>query len=620
MPIISPVEARSVRGRLLLTGITVALTIGAVTMVYPFLVMLGGSVTSEMDATDMRVVPKYLYNVNELYRKFLETKYYQNVTDLNMAHGTGDFSFATATLPAHFDPATAEKVKQFIEEADLPFYWQNLGGIVGVKTVPRPLRELQSRLRQHFHGDMTEASKQIGIAIASWLDVQVPEPQWMNTQYNYQPSPLYDIYFQMLKAAPPADRQLMSVTGYFLSTVIFPKYGQTNVKAYNKAHKRQLQNYSDFELPQTVPGEDQPVLRQEWINFARTDLNPSFITLSGVDLGQYHDFLKGRYDVIGHLNSSWGTHYADFAAIELPDGRHWLSGAERVDFKEFMEKQPPETLRLTGPEYAWSAWLAKKQAVASASGGGAVSADPQRVPIEQLEYAFAKAHQWSLRWEYASRNFIIVLQQLLFQGRALVNTLILCVLMIVTALIINPLAAYAMSRFRLPGTYKVLLILMATISFPPMVATIPTFIMLRDIGWLNTFWALFIPSAANGYMVFLLMGFFDSLPRELYEAAEIDGFSEMRMFFQLTLALSKPILAVVALGAFSAAYTMFLYALIVCPRPDMWLISVWLFQFQQQADSSAVFASILITAIPTLIVFLLCQNVIMKGIVIPTEK
>jgi ABC-type glycerol-3-phosphate transport system permease component len=106
----------------------------------------------------------------------------------------------------------------------------------------------------------------------------------------------------------------------------------------------------------------------------------------------------------------------------------------------------------------------------------------------------------------------------------------------------------------------------------------------------------------------------------LYEAAEIDGFSEMRMFFQITLALSKPILAVVALGAFTAAYTMFLYALIVCPRPDMWLLSVWLFQFQQQSNSSTVFASILIAAIPTLVVFLLCQNIIMRGIVIPTEK
>jgi multiple sugar transport system permease protein len=116
------------------------------------------------------------------------------------------------------------------------------------------------------------------------------------------------------------------------------------------------------------------------------------------------------------------------------------------------------------------------------------------------------------------------------------------------------------------------------------------------------------------------MGFFDSLPRELYEAAEIDGFSEIRMFFQITLALSKPILAVVALGAFTSAYTMFLYALIVCPRPDMWLLSVWLFQFQQQANSSTVFASILIAAIPTLVMFLLCQNIIMRGIVIPTEK
>ena len=77
---------------------------------------------------------------------------------------------------------------------------------------------------------------------------------------------------------------------------------------------------------------------------------------------------------------------------------------------------------------------------------------------------------------------------------------------------------------------------------------------------------------------------------------------------------------VVALQAFNIAYMMFLYALVVCPRQDMWLLSVWLYQFQRNACSSVVFASVLIASIPSLLVFVLAQKIIIRGIVVPSEK
>ena len=92
------------------------------------------------------------------------------------------------------------------------------------------------------------------------------------------------------------------------------------------------------------------------------------------------------------------------------------------------------------------------------------------------------------------------------------------------------------------------------------------------------------------------------------------------MFFQITMALSRPILAVIALMTFNSAYTAFLYPLLVAPNQEMWLISVWLFQYQLQASSGGVFASVVITSLPTLAIFLLTQRTIMRGIVVPTEK
>ena len=137
---------------------------------------------------------------------------------------------------------------------------------------------------------------------------------------------------------------------------------------------------------------------------------------------------------------------------------------------------------------------------------------------------------------------------------------------------------------------------------------------------LNTFWALILPSMANGYGLFLLKGFFDSLPRELYESADIDGASEWTKFWSLTMTLSKPILAVLALGAFTSAYSEFMMALIIIPDRSMWTLMVWIFQLQMGAPQPVVLTSVLITAIPTFIVFVFCQNIIIRGIVVPVEK
>ena len=200
------------------------------------------------------------------------------------------------------------------------------------------------------------------------------------------------------------------------------------------------------------------------------------------------------------------------------------------------------------------------------------------------------------------------------------NTIIFCVLFVLTQLIVNPLAAYALSRYKPPTTYAILLFCMATMAFPAEVTMIPSFLLLKDLHLLNTFWALVLPAAASGFSIFLLKGFFDSLPPELYEAAEIDGAGEWTKFWVITMSLSKPILAVLALAAFTEAYAEFMMALVKIPDSRMWTLMVWLFQMQQFSHPSVVYASLVIAAIPTLLIFLLCQNLIMRGIVVPVDR
>ena len=137
---------------------------------------------------------------------------------------------------------------------------------------------------------------------------------------------------------------------------------------------------------------------------------------------------------------------------------------------------------------------------------------------------------------------------------------------------------------------------------------------------LNTFAALVLPGAANGFAIFMLKGFFDALPKELYEAADLDGASEMVKFWHITMRLSAPIIAVTALGSFTAAFTGFMWAFLVCQDMQLWTIMVWVLQYQSLSTPSGAIAALVVASVPTFLVFLFCQKIILKGIILPSLK
>jgi multiple sugar transport system permease protein len=214
----------------------------------------------------------------------------------------------------------------------------------------------------------------------------------------------------------------------------------------------------------------------------------------------------------------------------------------------------------------------------------------------------------------------MVVDTIITNGNAAKNTVIYCFLAVLAALIVNPLCAYALSRYKMAPAYKILLFLMLPMAFPAMVLGIPQFLLIKDLGLLNTFAALILPGMANGYMIFLLKGFFDSLPKELFESAAIDGASEWTVFWHIAMGLSTPILSVLALNTFVAAYGNFMMAFLLCQDKSMWTMMVHLYQLQIRSSQAVGFAALIIAAIPTLLVFIFCQNIIIKGIVVPTEK
>ena len=243
-----------------------------------------------------------------------------------------------------------------------------------------------------------------------------------------------------------------------------------------------------------------------------------------------------------------------------------------------------------------------------------------KLPIAAEEEDFVQAHSADIKREFTWRNYNYVLDYIALNGRALWNTALFCLLAIGVQLIVNPLAAYALSRYPMRATARILLFLLATMAFPAEVAMIPSFLLLKNLHMLNTFAALVLPGAASGYTIYLLKGFFDSLPQEVFDSGQVDGAPEWVMMLRLALPLSKPVLGYIALMTFMGAYGAFIYAFLVCQDSSMWTLMVFVYQLQILAPKAVVMAAVTIAAVPTLVVFMACQRVIMRGIVLPGER
>ncbi|MFC7641999.1 carbohydrate ABC transporter permease [Streptosporangium lutulentum] len=183
-------------------------------------------------------------------------------------------------------------------------------------------------------------------------------------------------------------------------------------------------------------------------------------------------------------------------------------------------------------------------------------------------------------------------------------------------LAIDVTAAYALSKLR-PIFGKVILALMlATLMIPPMVIMLPAYLTVKDLpifGWnlLNTPWAIWLLAAANGFNIFLLKRFFDSIPRELLEAAEIDGASPGRTLWSVVMPISRPILGVVSILTVVNVWRDFVWPLLVLPDSEKMSISIGIASLSSQMPQNVLIASLVIASIPTMVVFFIFQRSIM---------
>jgi multiple sugar transport system permease protein len=180
----------------------------------------------------------------------------------------------------------------------------------------------------------------------------------------------------------------------------------------------------------------------------------------------------------------------------------------------------------------------------------------------------------------------------------------------------DSLAAYALARLRFRGRQAVFIIILATLMVPFQVTLIPVFLTLFDLGWLNTFQGLIIPRATSALGIFMLRQFFVSIPRELDEAARIDGSNSLQTYWRIIMPLAKPALASLFVIQFMALWNDFLWPLVVSSTIELRTLpaALTLFQSQSGVDHAALMAGAAISLAPLAVAFLLAQRFFVQGV------
>ena len=714
MPIIPTVGRRGWKLRLVLIALYGVVIGGAITVMYPFLLMISLGFTSAVDFDDMRMIPKYIEDDGELHRKYVYEKWTSGISNegilkysiavlsdryglarrddiLNARDVSGWYSKSADrkdTTKPLFDGRDAG-VRRRVDDWNVfrktlaPNYYDICMQGGGVLPGPSYIAYSQTLERRYTdikainlaYGESYTSFFSGGIAssVPGFCSDMVLRPDWwaggsaddkLRTGQLDEPVLLRQLDWYCYKAsARPAWRQVVAgrfdYQRFLLKEVnLVPEDDEDlQKKELKKKFGIVVANVRDIPMPASEPSD--PRVAKVWEEFARKKWSARFIRATGG--GElFAARVRSRYGTIQAVNKAWGTNFASFNSPgffpkELPmyfpdnileiDSAKSLTTAEAVkDFRTkayaalqprfqraaewafFVQRDLPlKYIQLLDAEQLWREYLLKKygtlDVVNKNLGTQFQAAASIFPPYRETDFLEVYDHRKDIRWDYITRNFVAVLNFIALQGPAMRNTMILVLLTVGTHLTVTPFAAFVLSRFRLQYTYKVLLFLIATMAFPGEVASIPSFLLMKKLHLFNTYWALILPGLANGFGIFILKSFFDSLPEELFEAARMDGAGELRQLWNVAIPLIKPILAINVLGSFIGAYSGFMWAFLVCRKEEMWTLMVYLYQFQMSANSpSLMMAALVIASLPILILFIFTQRIILRGIILPQFK
>jgi multiple sugar transport system permease protein len=201
-------------------------------------------------------------------------------------------------------------------------------------------------------------------------------------------------------------------------------------------------------------------------------------------------------------------------------------------------------------------------------------------------------------------------------ARLLLNSVIFAGGVTIVSLFLDSMAAYALARLNFPGRDAIFIVILIALMLPFQVMFIPLFVTVHDLGLLDSYAGLIVPRATNAFGIFMLRQFFMTLPRELDEAARIDGTSEFGIYWKIILPLSGPALATLAIFHFMYSWNDFLWPLLITSTAEMRTLPAGLALFvgQHVVEYGVVMAGAVLTLLPLLVAFLFAQRYFIQGI------
>lgn len=201
--------------------------------------------------------------------------------------------------------------------------------------------------------------------------------------------------------------------------------------------------------------------------------------------------------------------------------------------------------------------------------------------------------------------------------RSIMNSFIVSTTVTVVAMLFHAMSGYALARFNFPGKQVIFAWMLSTLMIPFAVIMLPLYLITKNLGMTNSFSGLIIPAIFNAYGIFLFRQFYREFPKELEEAAYIEGLSLAGTFFRIALPLSMPIIAPLTIGFFLANWNSYIWPLIITQKETMWVIQVQLANLVgggYVTPWNIVLAAAVIAALPTFLLFFFMQKYLVDGI------
>ncbi|MGH2560073.1 MAG: carbohydrate ABC transporter permease [Thermomicrobiales bacterium] len=202
-------------------------------------------------------------------------------------------------------------------------------------------------------------------------------------------------------------------------------------------------------------------------------------------------------------------------------------------------------------------------------------------------------------------------------GRVFLNSFIFAGSIVVFQGLVTTMGGFAFARLRFPMRDQLFLLYLGTLMIPPQVTMIPTFIVVVELGWINTYQGLIVPIVAQGaFGTFMFRQFFLKLPNELYESARLDGANPLQLYWRLTLPLSRPVLIAYGVITFLTAWNMYLWPLIVVRSPELKVVPMAIAELSGgfSQDRGVEMAAVTLSIMPILALWIIGQKWFVEGI------